>query len=263
VAPARALASGGLAGSRARGLAGSRARGLANRPRDVEPSGMAKKGKKGKGKGKKGGKKKEPKPEVVNPYADLLKPKPVRRIHVHYTMFPGSAPWHFLDFSEAAPVGTRIYRLRDSVVERHGGSMHRDNVSLYLNKPTNLLEDMYQTLEQVGVKGFLPAGPGQEGEQEEEVTIYYDFSPPESRVASTFADLSWTCPLLLSDPVTVQPDDEEDSMSRSGDGRAASAMGYLDARQRGTGAAGTSTLDETLDPVPLVHRPATSLGFRH
>ena len=96
--------------------------------------------------------------------------------------------------------------------------------------------------------------------QEEEVTIYYDFSPPESRVASTFADLSWTCPLLLSDPVTVH---EEDSMSRSGDGRAASAMGYLDARQRGTGAAGTSTLDETLDPVPLVHRPATSLGFRH
>jgi len=186
-----------------------------------------------------------------NPYADLLKPKPVKQIHVHYTMFPGSAPWHFLDFSEAAPVATRIYRLRDSVVDRHGGSMHRDNVSLYLNKPTNLLDDMYKTLEEMGVEGFV------QGEPEQEVTIYYDFAPPESRVeTATFADLSWTCPLLLSDPVTVE-DEEEPA-------RAASAMGYLDARQRGAGAAaaGTSTLDETLDPVPLIHRPATSLGFR-
>lgn len=222
---------------------------------------MAKKGKK-KGKGKGKGKKKEPKAEIVNPYADLLKPKPVPRVHIHYTMFPGSAPWHFLDFSEAAPVNTRIYRLRDSVVERHGGSTHRDNVSLYLNTATNLLEDLYKTLEEVGVKGFVPAGPGQEGEEEQEVTIYYDFSPPESRPSSTFADLSWTCPLLLSDPVTVQHGDEDDELT--GGRRAASAMGYLDARQRGTRtAAGTSTLDETLDPVPLVHRPATSLGFRH
>ena len=213
---------------------------------------MAKKGK-GKGKGK------EPKAEIVNPYADLLKPKPVRRVHIHYTMFPGSAPWHFLDFSEAAPVSTRIYRLRDSVVERHGGSVHRDSVSLYLNTATNLLEDMYKTLEEVGVEGFVAAGPGQEGDEEQEVTIFYDFSPPESRVASTFADLSWTCPLLLSDPVTVGRDDDLTT-----DRRAASAMGYLDARQRGGAtAAGTSTLDETLDPVPLMHRPATSLGFRH
>ena len=129
--------------------------------------------------------------------------------------------------------------------------MHRDNVSLYLNKPTNLLDDMYKTLEEVGVEGFV------QGEPEQEVTIYYDFAPPESRVeTATFADLSWTCPLLLSDPVTVE-DEEEPA-------RAASAMGYLDARQRGAGAAaaGTSTLDETLDPVPLIHRPATSLGFR-
>ena len=225
---------------------------------------MAKKGKKGgKGRGKGKGKgKKEPKAEVVNPYADLLKPKPVRRIHVHYTMFPGSAPWHFLDFSEAAPVGTRIYRLRDSVVDRHGGSMHRDNVSLYLNKPTNLLDDMHKTLEEVGVKGFIPAGgpTNEEGEPEEEVTIYYDFSPPDSHANTTFADLSWTCPLLLSDPVTVE---QEDSESLLGGGRAASAMGHLETRQRGAAAAGTSTLDETLDPVPLVHRPATSLGFRH
>jgi len=222
---------------------------------------MAKKGKKGKGKGKGKGKKKEPKAEIVNPYADLLKPKPVRRVHVHYTMFPGQAPWHFLDFTEAVPVSTRIYLLRDSVVERHGGSMHRDNVSLYLNQATNLLENMYATLEEAGIKGFVAAGEGQEGEEEQEVTIFYDFSAPESRAASTFADLSWTCPLLLSDPVTVQPDEDDTLMPGR---RAASAMGYLDARQRGAGtAAGTSTLDETLDPVPLVHRPATSLGFRH
>ena len=117
------------------------------------------------------------------------------------------------------------------------------------------------TLEEMGVKGFVAAGAGQEGEEEQEVTIFYDFSPPESRVASTFADLSWTCPLLLSDPVTVQPDEDDELTTGR---RAASAMGYLDARQRGAGtAAGTSTLDETLDPVPLVHRPATSLGFRH
>ena len=44
-------------------------------------------------------------------------PGPVKQIHVHYTMFPGSAPWHFLDFSEAAPVA-RAQRGRAERSER-------------------------------------------------------------------------------------------------------------------------------------------------
>ena len=51
---------------------------------------------------------------------------------------------------------------------------------------------MQKTLLDAGVAGFADGV-----EDEIAVTIYYDFSPTQS-------DKSWTCPLLLSDPITVQ-----------------------------------------------------------
>ena len=59
----------------------------------AKKKGGKKKGGKGKGKGKKD---KVPLEQAPPPEP----PTPAQVIRVNYTMFPGSAPWNFLDFSE-------------------------------------------------------------------------------------------------------------------------------------------------------------------
>ena len=225
---------------------------------------MPKKGKKkggGKGKGK-GKKKAEKAPEAPAPAPPP--PPPVRKVIVNYEMFPGSAPWNFLDFSEIVFLKTRVFRLRDSIVDRHGGSIHRSDVSLYLNAASRRLHDELLTLEELTppVLGFV------EGEPEQEITIYYDFNPPQSdkndgldtsfstlgpRLDQTaITDQSWTCPILLSDPVVVEPRieyelDESGKASPSKD--TSDRLDY-------------SEMVKELQPAPLMHRPSTSLGFR-
>eukprot|EP01051_Picozoa_sp_SAG22_P012457 SAG22_NODE_1297_length_4813_cov_219.933602_3_plen_186_part_00 len=183
----------------------------------AKKKGGGKKGGKGKKKGGKAPKVEEPPPPPPPP------PPPVYVVRINYTMFPGSAPWNFLDFSEVVPVKTRIFWLRDCIVDRHGGSIDRSEISLYLDKPTNPLENLHTTLAAEGVTGF------RDGTEDEEVavTVYYDFSSGKALA----------CPLLLSDPVTVTLRSEVEDES---------SVAPLD--------------DSSAAPVP--HRASSVLGFR-
>jgi hypothetical protein len=51
----------------------------------------------------------------------------------HSPAFHCAAPWHFLDFREEVFITTRVFQLRDCIVERHGGAVHRSDVTMYLN----------------------------------------------------------------------------------------------------------------------------------
>eukprot|EP01048_Picozoa_sp_COSAG05_P017163 COSAG05_NODE_2304_length_3250_cov_3.541098_3_plen_256_part_00 len=247
---------------------------------------MAKKGKKkGGGKGKKGGKKKKTEePPAPAPAPEAPK---VRKVIVNYEMFPGSAPWNFLDFSEVVFVKTRVFRLRDSIVDRHGGGIHRSDVSLYLNAASRRLDDELKMLQELDppVKGFV------DGEEEEQITIYYDFNPPQSDkndgLDTSFSTLgprpdqtnfidgesttlprcllrdpnscrvapateSWTCPLLLSDPVAIEAPAGLEQPAQDHRGSSTDFSRATD----------ESAVDVGLEPVPLIHRPSTSLGFR-
>ena len=254
---------------------------------------MPKKGKKkggGKGQGKsKKGKKVEKAPEETAEKAPA--PPAARKVIVNYEMFPGSAPWNFLDFSEMVFVKTRVFRLRDSIVDRHGGSIHRSDISLYLNAASRRLDDELKMLQELDppVQGFV------DGEEEKEITLYYDFNPPQSdkndgldtsfstlgpradqtnftdgelpwspalvvawRVLTSlfrFVTESWTCPLLLSDPVTV---DVPASLDESAQGLPGPGSTSTREWSRTTE---QSFNDANLEPVPLIHRPSTSLGF--
>jgi hypothetical protein len=103
------------------------------------------------------------------------------------------------------------------------------------------------------------------GDEEEEITIFYDINPPQSDHHSLhrnhgldtsfsiaepgLVDESWTCPLLLSDPVDVQK--EQPEIVSNGQVAHARISAEL-----------TSTPDAGLGPAPLMHRSSTSLGFR-
>ncbi|KAJ1622672.1 hypothetical protein T492DRAFT_1060932 [Pavlovales sp. CCMP2436] len=94
--------------------------------------------------------------------------------------------WGYLNFAMRVPLTTRIFELRERIVDRHGGSIIADEVRIYKGDVSarNLINDLMLTLEDLDIG----VGVGENDEEGGESVLFYDFKPVIE------------CPLLLSEP---------------------------------------------------------------